>query len=343
MRDHRVRNMEEFAALSGLSRPTVSKYFNDPGSVRRSTREKIEQALERYDFRPNIYAVNQNRRSTKTLGIVVPFLADPFFSEIARTIERMCIDAGFRPILFGSHGDAGVEVENLENLRVLKPAGVLMAPLGRLSDRPTIEAFCADVPTVLFDSRIEDLGEAFVGSNNEQSIGMIVEYLCRTGDAPTFFEMRTPANPNAGKRRRAYEKAMARLGFEPRIVHAEGQGWEIEEIGYREGLRALSDRLFATDTVLCSNDRLAIGLLAAAYEKGVEVGRHERCTLRVAGHDDHPYARFTCPQLTTVAQDYEAIAEMSLTSLLDRIDREERSQTTSITLFDGRLVMRESA
>ena len=230
MRDHRVRNMEEFAALSGLSRPTVSKYFNDPGSVRRSTREKIEQALERYDFRPNIYAVNQNRRSTKTLGIVVPFLADPFFSEIARTIERMCIDAGFRPILFGSHGDAGVEVENLENLRVLKPAGVLMAPLGRLSDRPTIEAFCADVPTVLFDSRIEDLGEAFVGSNNEQSIGMIVEYLCRTGDAPTFFEMRTPANPNAGKRRRAYEKAMARLGFEPRIVHAEGQGWEIEEI-----------------------------------------------------------------------------------------------------------------
>ena len=68
----KVRSMEEFAALSGISRPTVSKYFNDPGSVRRSTRERIEKALERYDYRPNIYAVNQNRKLTKNIGIVVP-------------------------------------------------------------------------------------------------------------------------------------------------------------------------------------------------------------------------------------------------------------------------------
>ena len=83
--------MDEFASLSGISRPTISKYFNDPNSVKPSTRDRIETALREYDYRPNIYAMNQNRRLTKNIGIVVPYLADPFFAEIARVIERRCI------------------------------------------------------------------------------------------------------------------------------------------------------------------------------------------------------------------------------------------------------------
>jgi DNA-binding LacI/PurR family transcriptional regulator len=50
--------MEEFASVSGISRPTLSKFFNDPGSVRTSTRKRIEAALETYEYRPNIYAMN---------------------------------------------------------------------------------------------------------------------------------------------------------------------------------------------------------------------------------------------------------------------------------------------
>ena len=131
--------MEEFASVSGISRPTVSKYFNDPDSVRKSTRKRIETALEHYNYRPNIYAINQNRRLTKNIGIVVPYLADPFFAEIVRVIERRCIDAGFSPSLFSSHGEQKHENDILDNLRSLKPAGVLLAPLGRESDKSAIE------------------------------------------------------------------------------------------------------------------------------------------------------------------------------------------------------------
>lgn len=101
----KIKNMEEFAALSGISRPTVSKYFHDPDSVRATTRARIEEALERFDYRPNIFAVNQNRKLTKNIGIVVPYLADPFFAEIARYLEQSCIAAGYRPSLFSSHGE----------------------------------------------------------------------------------------------------------------------------------------------------------------------------------------------------------------------------------------------
>ncbi|MEP6268644.1 MAG: LacI family DNA-binding transcriptional regulator, partial [Paracoccaceae bacterium] len=217
MSEAKIRNMEEFAAVIGISRPTVSKFFHDPESVRPSTRQRIEAALEEHDYRPNIYAMNQNRKLTKNVGIVVPYLADPFFAEIARTIEQRCIDAGYRPTLYSAHGNPALEVDILDSLRSLKPAGVLLAPLGRASERGAIEKFCDDVPTVLFDSNIQDLGLAFVGSDNPQFSMLIVDYLCRTGEPPCFFEMRNPSNPNANKRRQGYIKAMEQLGHEPII------------------------------------------------------------------------------------------------------------------------------
>ncbi|MEO0387767.1 MAG: LacI family DNA-binding transcriptional regulator [Pseudomonadota bacterium] len=342
MAPRKIKNMEEFAAVSGLSRPTVSKYFNDPETVRRSTRDRIEAALAQYDYRPNIYAVNQNRRLTKNIGIVVPFLADPFFAEIARTIETLCIEAGFRPILLSSHGDRALECENLDSLKSLKPAGVLMAPLGRASDHRAIERFCDEVPTVLFDSNIDSVGEDFIGSDNQQSIGMIVDYLYRTGDPPAFFEMSKPVNPNAIKRRTAYLSAMERLGLAPRLIQVAGDGWAFEEIGFQAGGTVLAKRT-RPKTVLCSNDRLAIGLLSAAFELRLRVGHGPGADIRVAGHDDHPFARFTCPGLTTVAQDYAAIARRSVARLVDLIGSGARAGRGADTLFPGKLIMRTSA
>lgn len=337
----KIQTMEEFASASGISRPTVSKYFNDPDSVRVTTRERIEVALEKFDFRPNMFAMNQNRRMTKTIGVVVPYLADPFFAEMARMIERQCIDAGYWPILFSAHGQRQLEINALETLRSLKPAGLLIAPLGRASDLEAIRKFARDVPTVTFDSN-QDVCKTFVGSDNSQSIGLIVDYLCRTGEPPCFFEM-PPVNPNAIRRRTAYLEAMERLGHTPEIIHVGGQVWEFEQVGYTEGCRLIAEHKLPTDTVLCSNDRLAIGFLAAAYEMGLRVGRGSGCAMRIAGHDDHPWARFTCPPLTTVSQDYSAIVERSVETLFEIMKTGHEDTERSEVLFDGKLVLRSSA
>lgn len=343
MSEKKIRNMEEFAAVSGISRPTVSKYFNDPDSVRKSTRERIEAALERYDYRPNIFAVNQNRRLTKNIGIVVPYLADPFFAEIVRIIERRCIDSGFSTFLFSAHGEQALENDILDTLRSLKPAGVLLAPLGRDSDKGAVEEFCRHVPTVLFDSNIEGLGEAFVGSDNYSFVSQTVEYLCRTGEPPVFLEMRHPANPNANKRRLAYLDMMERLKFEPHVIQIEGRGWGFEEIGRQGGLRILEKGDLPTNTILCSNDRLAIGFLSACCEMGVRVGRTDGCDLRVASHDDHPFSRFTCPSLTTAAHDYIGVSDHAVDTLFRLIENGGRFAHRSEMRFPARLVMRESA
>ncbi|GIT87976.1 MULTISPECIES: LacI family DNA-binding transcriptional regulator [Roseobacter] len=343
MSNTKIRNMEEFAAVSGISRPTVSKYFHDPQSVRATTRKRIEEALEHHDYRPNIYAINQNRRLTKNIGIVVPYLADPFFSEISRVIERRCIEAGYAPNLFNSHGEASQENDILDGLRSLKPAGVLLAPLGRLSDTSMIEKFCRDVPTVLFDSNLDGIGDAFVGSDNYSFVSQTVEYLSRTGEPPCFLEMRTPANPNANKRRRAYLQMMERLGLETQVIKIDGEGWAFEEIGRNGGFKLLDEKILKTDTVLCSNDRLAIGFLSACYDRGVRVGRDASCDLRVASHDDHPLSRFACPSLTTAAHDYASVSEHAVETLFQCIENGGNSGARPETLFPARLIIRDSA
>ncbi len=341
MSEQKIKNMQEFAKVSDISRPTLSKYFNDPGSVRVATRKKIEAALEEYDYRPNIFAINQNRKLTKTIGIVVPYLADPFFSEIVRRIERRCIDAGFWPIVFSAHGEQALENNALSILQSLRPAGALIAPLGRSSDFEVIQQFTEEVPTVVFDSNL-NVGRAFVGSDNFQSIPLMVDYLCRTGEPPCFFEM-PPVNPNANKRRDAYVQSMERLGHEPKVIRTEGTGWEFERIGLEEGVRLISERSLPSDTVLCSNDRLAIGFIAAAYQKGLRVGHGPGCALRIAGHDDHPWSQFTCPPLTTVAQDFGAIAEKSVELLFGMFEDGSGNSDRPEYVFDGKLVLRSSA
>lgn len=339
----KIRNMEEFSVASGISRPTVSRYFNDPDSVRKTTRERIERALKEFDYHPNMFAMNLNRRNRRNIGIVVPHLGDPFFAEVVRQIEIRCVQAGYWAIVLSSHGEDALEANALDTLRSLKISGAIVAPLGSAGNVDRVEQLGADVPVVFLDSRISDR-VPFVGTDNRQSVSLIVDYLCRSGEPPCFLEM-PRVNQNAGERAEAYLATMARLGFEPHVISLGDYGtWSFEEIGHDMATRMLRGEGFPTRTLLCANDRMAIGVLAAAYSQGVRVGIEPGCALRVAGHDDHPLSRFTCPALTTVAQDYQGLALRSLEMLFDRMEgRGGEGAGPEHGLLEARLMMRASA
>lgn len=335
------RTMEDFARACGVSRPTLSKYFDDPASVKPATRQRIEAALATSDYRPNLFARNLNRKRTRSIGILVPTVADPFYAAMVGRLELSLRGAGYWPVVISSHSSRELEAEATRTLLSLKVSGALIAPLGQRSDRRALEKLRAAIPIVYFDTFLEG-DTPFVGNNNEQSVSTMVEYLCRSGDAPVYFDI-PHVNHNSDERLASYVAAMQRLGCEPVVIgDTRNYTWDFERIGYEQAQSIFDSGRPPASTILCANDRLAFGVMAAAHERGLRVGRGAGCDLRIAAHDDHPLSRYACPALTTMTQDAPAMAGRSVEILLQRLDVQQAVPATKLRI-DATLAMRHSA
>jgi LacI family transcriptional regulator, repressor for deo operon, udp, cdd, tsx, nupC, and nupG len=333
----RIRTMEEFATASGISRPTLSRFFNDPGSVRPSSRERIEAAMDRLGYRPNLFAINFNRRTTKTLGIIVPTLLDPFYAALVQRIEFQASVAGYWTVIQSSQGDPDREAEAVSTLVSTNSAGAVVVPLGAASRKGLYRQMEKAMPLVFLDTRA-DAGGAFVGTDNHMSMGLIVDYLLRSGSPPSYIGM--PAvNQNGGERRKGYEAAMLERGAEPVVFNLPDLGWDFERLAFDEATRLFKTGAPVGETILCANDRVAFGVMAAACQTGKSLGR--LAELRVAGHDDHPLSQYACPSLTTVAQDVDRLATLSLERLMAGITT--GANENSNDRLEARLIMRNSA
>jgi LacI family transcriptional regulator, repressor for deo operon, udp, cdd, tsx, nupC, and nupG len=333
----RIRTMEEFAVASGISRPTLSRFFNDPGSVRPSSRQRIEAAMDRLGYRPNLFAVNFNRRNTKTVGIIVPTLLDPFYAALVQRIEFQASAAGYWAVIQSSQGDADREAEAVATLVSTKSAGAIVAPLGAATRKGLYRQMEKAMPLVFLDTRADADG-AFVGTDNHFSMSLMVDYLLRSGTPPSYFGM--PAvNQNASERRQAYEASMLERGAQPMIFDLPSLDWDFERHAFEEATRLFKADAPVGGTILCANDRVAFGVMAAACQVGRSVGR--LADLRIAGHDDHPLSQYACPSLTIVAQDVDRLATLSLERLMQGIA--EGANKDSADRLEARLIMRNSA
>lgn len=337
--------MLELSEAIGVSRPTLSRYFQDPDSVRGTTSEKIRRELERVEYVPNFFATRMNRKSTGMIGVIIPYLNDLFFTKLLESIEIAAMEAGFTVIVQCSHSDPAIEARAAETFMSMSVDGALVAPLGNHSDVEMHERLNARLPFVLVDSRPKTMPAVdFVGSDHVQSTGLICDYLCRVGDPPIFLAM-PRVNFNALEREFAYIAKMREMGHQPRVIgteplrdqwYFEAHGQGVMEAYFGRG--RLIDR-----TILCANDRVAIGALRAASRHRLAAGSLAEGGLRIAGHDDYPLCSFVTPALTTVAQNVEAIGRTAVSRLVEKIRGEKLGEELEVRLFDGALKLRESA
>jgi DNA-binding LacI/PurR family transcriptional regulator len=219
-------------------------------------------------------------------------------------------------------------------------AGIAMARLIP-SDIAAVRRAMEHVPILFMDSRLRE-GVPYVGTNNRQSVALMVDYLCRSGTPPALFTM--PAvNTNVLERRAAYSDRMRELGYEPRILNLEDGpvGDDYERYGYERFLSLPPERLEGVSTILCHNDRVSFGLLAAAKRLGVRVGAAPGNDLRVGSHDGQRFGAFAAPSLTTSGQNIRGIGELVAKTLIDLENGRELPQED--ILLDGILIVRDSA
>lgn len=341
----KINTMEELATAIGVSRPTLSRYFQKPESVRGTTGEKIRRGLKRVEYVPNFFATRMNRKSTGIIGVIIPYLNDLFFTRLLESIETAAMDAGFTVITQCSHSDPAIEARAAETFMSMSVDGALVAPLGNQSDIAVHQRLNARLPFVLVDSRPATMPDVdFVGTNHVQSTGLITEYLTRVGGPPVFLAM-PRVNFNAMEREQAYIAKMESLGLPPTVIGMDivSDSWFFEAHGEAVLSDFLSRGQYHDRSIVCANDRVAIGALRAASRHGLTPGRQAEGGMRIAGHDDYPLCPFTTPALTTVAQNVDSIGATAVSRLIAKIGGMSAIDAPRIDLFDGRLVIRESA
>ena len=339
--------MTELSTAIGISRPTLSKFFQNAESVRDGTRERIKEALDTVDYVPNFFATKMNRDSTRIIGVIVPYLNDLFFTSLIQSIEETALRRGYTVIIQSAHGDPALEVKSFENLMSMSVDGVIAAPIGQSSSLSAITRLKDEFPVVCVDSRfpndIEDID--FIGTNNQQSISLMVGYLHRSGGPPVYLGMPL-VNSNSQERQQAYLASAEELGFEPQIIPVDDTNpvWNFEEFAFDTMDEYFGRGEFVNSTILCANDRLAIGVIRAANRHHLWPQRNgEISKFRVAGHDDHPLAAYVYPALTTVSRNTSGIGEAAVEQILDQIEKGKRSGKGVTRIFDAELRLRESA
>jgi DNA-binding LacI/PurR family transcriptional regulator len=340
-----IKTMEELSVAIGVSRPTLSRFFQDPALVKPKTVARIEAGLAQVEYVPNFFATRLNRKSTGIIGVIIPYLNDLFFTKLLESVEAAAREAGLTVITQCSHSDPAIEARAAETFMSMNVDGALVAPLGDHSDQAVQRRLRSRLPFVLMDSRPKTMLDVdFVGTNHFQSTGLITEYLCRVGPPPVFLAM-PRVNFNAVEREAAYIAKMQALGFEPEVIGTDlmGEGWHFEEHG-EAVLDAEFGQGYLTDrSILCVNDRVAIGAIRAAARHGLVPGRAASGGLRIAGHDDYPLCPYLNPALTTVAQNTDAIGKKAVSRIIQIISGDVTDATPEVTLFDGHLKLRESA
>ncbi|MEP0521103.1 MAG: LacI family DNA-binding transcriptional regulator [Hyphomicrobiales bacterium] len=343
----KIHTMKELSKAISISRPTLARYFEDEGSVLPSTAKKIKQGLTEVDYVYNFLATRQNRKSTGIIGIVIPHFKDLFFASLLDSIEVAARAAGFTIITQSSHGDTTSEDLAIRKLRSMNVDGAIVAPLGTDGSYDVFQAADKDFPIVFADSYpgSQMPNADFVGTDNAKSVGVMVDYLCRSGPPPVFLAM-PKLNSNALERQNAYHARMRENGHVGTLIETPDntESWQFEHYGFEVMHNHFSHGRHIDSTIFCANDRIAIGVIRAANMHGLffATDGRTRGALRVAGHDDHPLSRYIFPSLTTVAQKVDAIGRDTVELLASRV-RDGRDGDGVKLLRDGALQVRESA
>ena len=322
--------MHDVARVAGVSHQTVSRVLNDHPNVRAETRERVLEAIAELGYRRNSAARALVTRRSGVLGVVM--ISEPEFGPTSTIIalESAAHEAGYS-VSFTTLPNSSIEqiTRVFEHFFALGAEGVaVIAPLTSVAE--TIRPFALQVPVVTIAAG-QPAGQEFHPIAVDQLLGarLATRYLIEQGHRE-IVHVRGPQDWfDAQQRYLGWRTELEDAGIDvPTPVDADwsgARGFEVGRALVREGLPS---------AVFAANDQLALGMLRAFAEGGVDVPGD----VSVVGFDDIPGSAYFSPPLTTVRQEFDQLGRKAIGMLLAAIDGEPLDHTP----IPPRLVVRAS-
>lgn len=325
--------IREVAEHAQVSVATVSHVINRTRFVDPETQERVRQSIKALGYRPNLLARSLRRRETRTIGLLVPDNANPFFAEFARVIEDVGFAEGYSVILCNSDRSETKEETYIDVLLAKQVDGLIVISASNRADLLQ-RVLDVGVPMVVVDRSPTDLSVSQVLVANDQGGYLAGQHLARLGHRRVgCIGGPSNANPSWG-RVGGFARALREVGVElPPEAIVQG---DFRYAGGEAGMRTLLERDLRLTAVFAANDLMAIGAMLTLRRVGLRVPDD----VSVVGFDNILQASTMIPALTTVEQPVNELGQAAVRLLLDQMLK-RTTEPASMTI-PTRLVERES-
>ncbi|HUP54952.1 MAG TPA: LacI family DNA-binding transcriptional regulator [Methylomirabilota bacterium] len=330
----------DVARAADVSTATVSRVLAGLGGARPETRARILEAARELGYRPSAVARSLKLRTTRTLGLIITDIENPFFPQLVRTVEDVAREHGFALLLCNATEDPDREASYLDLLVDRRVDGVVIAVSG-LGARHREWLAEPPLPVVLVNTVAPGLPHPSITSDNVDGGRQAGAHLLDLGHRRIGVLTAGPRNAAAPDR-----VAGVRRAFEERGLGADSLTVAVGEPGVGGG-EAACDQLLAEapglTAVIAYNDLMAIGAMRAIRAAGLVVPRD----ISVVGFDDVAIAEYTDPPLTTIAQDIGDLGRWAVERLVEGIGAAagdvSQAGIPTVTVLPVRLVARGSS
>jgi LacI family transcriptional regulator len=328
-----VATIADVARKAGVSVSTVSHVLNGTRRVSPNTARAVQAVIDSFGYRPNLMARSLKAASTRSVGIAISSISNPYFSDIICAIETECARLGMMVFLSDTEDDPARELDVVMALYQRRVDGIILAPSADPERRALSYLRDAQLPCVLVD-RMRDPEFDQVGVNNREAMRKLVEHVAALGHERIGYIGGNPGFETTLERIAGYRDGVAAHGaaVDERLL-VTGNATTMSAMAATEALLALA----VPPTALVGGNNLAtIGIMKAVRARGLRVPRD----ITVVGFDDFEWADCFEPRLTLVAQPCLEIGKRAAFLLMERIAAPHGARRT--IRLDAAIVERES-
>lgn len=329
-----MTNIREVSRLAGVSTATVSRTLRNPSVVSSKTREIVLKAVEEAGYRPNLLARNFSTGKSHAIVVLVPNVANPFFSRVIRGIEQSAQEKGYSVLLGDTQGKPEREHE-YARLALTNQADGLIQLYNRYPFADDDIVLAASVPMVNACERISDDGDIpIIELDNRGAAQAMTRHLVTLGHARIGVITGPIDSPIVRDRLAGYRDVLQEAGidYDDDLI---AQG-DFSMTSGAQGATTLLATAARPTAIFCLNDEMAIGAMHQLRLAGFTVPDD----ISIAGFDNIEVASFTDPPLTTIDQPAGELGRQAMNALYRLLEGESLEENRMVLPY--RMVIRES-
>lgn len=331
-------NIKDVAKEANVSMSTVSRVLNNNYPVKEETRERVEKAIEKLNFNPNILARSLINQNTKTIGVIAPSINNLFFPTVVKAIEHILRINGYSIYLCDTDDQASEEVAYIKSLMGRQVDGIIVIdPKTENIKNGFYEKISRDIPLVCINGYNEGIKCSFVLNDEVSGARQAMKYLIDLGHENIVF-VRGKKSYSYDLKEAVYKEILEEYGLiKNRKVVDIGEGNSYETVDNTTNIicKKFKGMKFPIAFFAC-NDLMALGVMNACKKMSYDIPKN----VSIVGFDNIAISSLIEPKLTTVDQNMYLLGENAANMLLDII-KHNNKKIERVSL-DTQLIIRNS-